>query len=48
MIMLEANKKTAKNLKHKTIYHDRKDGDTMLLTMIFYMGIDDGGEKVEA
>ena len=45
-IMLEANKKTAKSLLHKTIYHDKRDGAAMLLVMVFYMGIDDGGSKV--
>jgi hypothetical protein len=46
MIMLQANIKTVDNLLHRTIYHDKKDGHAMLLVMVFYMGIDDGGRKI--
>lgn len=45
--MLEANKNTAKNFKQKTIYSDKPNGAALLLVMVFYMGIDDGGTKVE-
>lgn len=43
MIMLQANNKTVDNMLHRTIFHDKKDGNAMLLVMVFYMGIDDGG-----
>lgn len=44
MIMMAANKKTVEKLFHDTIFHDRVNGRSMLLVLIFYMGIDDGGK----
>lgn len=45
-IMLESNKRTAKNLLEKSIYYDKKDGLSLLLVLVFYMGIDDGGKQI--
>jgi hypothetical protein len=42
--MVEANKKTVKSILHNTIFYDKADGPSMLLVLVFYMGIDDGGQ----
>lgn len=43
--MLEANKSTTRRLLSDTIFHDKGDGEAMLLVLVFYMGINDGGKS---
>ena len=47
LAMLEANKQTARQVLPSTIFHDKGDGEAMLLVLVFYMGINDGGKKEE-
>ena len=45
-IVLAANMETVDHLINTSCFWDRKDGDAMLLVLIFYMGIDESGSKV--
>jgi len=42
---LRKNKETAKALLNDTIFFDKPNGLELLLVLVFFMGIDDGGSK---
>ena len=42
---LRKNKETAKALLNDTIFFDKPNGLELLLVLVFFMGIDDGGAK---
>lgn len=45
LAMVNANIKTTRSVLPNTIFYDKADGESMLLVLVFYMGIDDGGKK---
>lgn len=44
--MVSKLKDTVKSALSSTIFSQYGDGDAMLLVLVFYMGIEDGGKKV--